>query len=115
MASMSSASARSFEPAGSSARPAATGTKCGRGAAAQDGVDRQDVVAGDAVAQRTRAAGIIARHAADGGARSRRDIDREPQPMGLEGAVELVEHDAGFDRAAAPRDIEIKEAVQVFG
>ena len=42
-----------------------------------------DVVAHDAVAERARAAGIVAGHAADGGARGGRDVDREPQAVRL--------------------------------
>ena len=68
-----------------------------------DGVDREHVLAGVAVAQRARAAGIVAHHAADGGARGGRDVDREPQAVRLEPAVELVEHDAGLDHAAPGR------------
>ena len=68
-------------------------------AVGQHGFDRQHIVAHGAVAHRAPAAGIVGGHAADGGARGSRDIDREPQPMRLELAVEIVEHDAGFDRA----------------
>ena len=53
---------------------------------ASSGVDRQHVVAHGAVAQRTAAAGIVAGHAADGGARGGRDVDREPQPVRLRAA-----------------------------
>ena len=41
------------------------------------------IVAHRAVAQRAAAAGVVARHAADRGARGGRDVDREPEPMRL--------------------------------
>ncbi len=85
-----------------------------RAAVRQDGVDREHVLARVAVAQRARAARIVARHAADGGARGGGDIDREPEAVGLEGAVEVVEHDAGLDGAAPARDVEVEHAVQIF-
>ena len=78
-------------------------------------VHRQRVVAHGAVAQRTAAAGIVAGHAADGGARGGGDVDRKPQPVFFELAVEVVEHDAGLDHAGAVFDVEREEAIQVFG
>ncbi len=80
----------------------------------EDRVDREDIVAGHAIAQRARPAGIVAGHAADGGARGRRDVDRKPQPVTLELAIEVVEHDAGLDDAAPPGDVEIENVVEVF-
>ena len=47
----------------------------------QHRIDREHVLAGVAVAQRARAAGIVAHHAADGGARGGGDVDRKPQPV----------------------------------
>ena len=82
-------------------------------AVGQHGVDRQHVLARIAVAQRPRAAGIVADHAADGGARRRRYVDREPQARGLQLAIELVEHDARLDRAAAFGGIELDDAVEM--
>ncbi len=75
---------------------------------------RQRVVAHGAVAQRAAAAGIVAGHAADGGARGRGDVDRKPQAVLLELAVEVVEHDAGLDHAGAALDVERQDAVQVL-
>ena len=49
--------------------------------AGQQRIDREHVLAGVAVAQRARAAGIVAHHAADGGARGGGDVDRKPQPV----------------------------------
>ena len=80
----------------------------------QNGFDRDDVVAHGAVAHRAAAAGIIGRHAADGGARGGRDIDRKPKPVRLELAVEIVEHDARLDRAARALDVEIEDAGEIL-
>ena len=44
----------------------------------------EHIVAHGAVAQRAAAAGIVAGHAADGGARGGRDIDRKPQAVRFE-------------------------------
>ena len=73
-------------------------------------VDREHVVAHHAVAQRAAAAGIVPRHAADGRARRGGDVDRKPQPVRLERAVQIVEHDAGLDHAAPARNIELENA-----
>jgi hypothetical protein len=80
----------------------------------QRGLHRQRVVAHGAVAQRTPAAGIVAGHAAYGGARGSGDIDRKPQAVLFELAVEVVQHDSGLDHARAVLDIERQDAVQVF-
>ena len=84
-------------------------------AVGQRRIHRQRVVAHGAVAQRTAAAGIVAGHAADGGARGGGDVDRKPQPVFFELAVEVVEHDAGLDHADAVFDVEREDAVQVLG
>ena len=78
------------------------------------GIQRQRVVAHGAVAQRPPAAGIVAGHAADGGARRRGDVDRKPQPVLFQLPVEIVEHDAGLDHARPILDIEREDAAQVF-
>ena len=79
----------------------------------QDSVDREHVLAGVAVAQRARAAGIVADHAADGGARGGGDVDRKPQPVRSQPAIELVEHDAGLDRAAPAGHVERQHVVEM--
>ena len=84
-------------------------------AVGQRGIHRQRVVAHGAVAQRAAAAGIVAGHAADGGARGGGDIDRKPQAMRLELAVEIVEHDPRLDHAGPVFDVERDDAVQVLG
>ena len=77
-------------------------------------IHRQRVVAHGAVAQRTSAAGVIAGHAADGGAGGGGNVDRKPQPVFSKLAVEVVEHDAGFDHAGPVGDIEREEVVQML-
>ena len=83
-------------------------------AVGQHRVDRLHVLARIAVAQRAGAAGIVAHHAPDGGARCGRDVDRKPQTMGLEPPVELIEHDAGLDHAAGVGDIELDDVIEIF-
>ena len=78
-------------------------------------VHRAGVVAHGAVAQRASAAGIVAGHAADGGPRRGGNVDRKPQAMLLELAVEVVEHDPRFDHAGAVLEVERDDAVQVLG
>ena len=97
------------------ARSRGTSPKCKQRAVGQRRIHRQRVVAHGAVAQRTAAAGIVAGHAADGGARGGGDVDRKPQPVLFELAVEVVEHDAGLDHADAVFDVEREDAVQVLG
>ncbi len=87
-----------------------------RGAAVgEHRVDRQHVVAHRAVAQRAGAAGIVGGHAADGRARGGRDVDREPQAMGFERAVEVVEDQARLDHAAAAGNVQLDDAGQMLG
>jgi len=50
-----------------------------------------------------------------GGARGGRDVDRKPQPVLLQLAVEVVEHDAGFDDAGFVFDVERDQLVQMLG
>src|ERR1700694_160698 len=85
-----------------------------QGAVGKGGVHRARVVAHGAVAQRTPAAGIVARHAADGGARGGGNSDRKPQAMLFELPVEIVEHDPRFDHAGTILNVERDDAVQVF-
>jgi len=85
-----------------------------RRAIGQHGVDGDHIVPHGAVAERAAAAGIVARHAADGCPGRRRDVDREPQAVGLQGAVEVVEHESGLDHAAAARDIQGQQTAEVL-
>src|ERR1700730_16485969 len=80
----------------------------------QHGIDRENVIARIAVTQRARSAGIVADHAADGCARGGRDIDRKPQSVRLEPAIELVEHNAWLDGAAFARNIELHNVIEIF-
>src|SRR5690242_17364178 len=52
-------------------------------AVGENGIDRENVFAGIAVTQRPRTAGIVADHAADGGARGGGNVDRNHRPWGL--------------------------------
>ena len=84
------------------------------GAVGQDGVDRQHVVAHDAVADRARAAGIVAGHAADGGAARGGHVDREPQARQPQLPVEIVEHDAGLHHAGAVDLVDLDQLLEVL-
>jgi hypothetical protein len=77
-------------------------------------IHRARVVAHGAISERPPAAGIVAGHAADGGARGGGDVDRKPQAIRPKFAVEVVEHDPGFDHATAVVEVEREDAVQVF-
>src|SRR3984893_5605927 len=77
-------------------------------------MDRENVLARIAVTQRARSAGIVADHAADGCARGGRDIDRKPQSVRLEPAIELVEDNARLDGAAFARNIERDDLIEIF-
>ena len=67
------------------------------------------------IADRARAARIVRRHAADGGAARGRDIDRKEQAVRLEGGIQAIEHQAGFDRYQAGFRVEPDDPVHVFG
>ena len=58
-------------------------------AVGQDRVDRPHVVRHQAITDRLRAAGVVARHAADGAARMGRGIDREEQPVPAQRGVQV--------------------------
>ncbi len=89
--------------------------EAGLGAVHQDGVDGLDVVDHDAVVDRPAAAGVVRRHAADGGARGGRHVDREQPAPGLELRVEVVEHDARLDRDLVGRLVVVRDLAQIFG
>ena len=80
----------------------------------EDRFHGDDVFARVAIAERARAAGIVGGHAADGGARRGRDVDREPQAMRFERAVEIVQHDAGLDRAALVFNVDVDDSIEIF-
>ena len=83
-------------------------------AVGEHGLDRDDVVARGAVAERAVAAGVITDHAADGGAGRGGDIDREPQTVRIQLPVEIIKHDTRFDRAAPARDVELEDAAEML-
>src|SRR5205807_1341881 len=62
--------------------------------------DGEHVVHHVAVGDRARAAGVVARHAAERRLRARRHVDREPQPMRPQSGIQRVEHYAGLDDGA---------------
>ena len=66
------------------------------GAVGQHGVDRAHVVHHVAVADRARAAAVVAGHAAERRLRAGRNVDRKPQAVRLQPCVQLVEHHAGL-------------------
>ena len=86
-----------------------------QGAVGQCRIHRQRVVAHGAVAQRAPAAGIVAGHPADGGARGGRDIDREPEAVTFQLPVEIIEHDPRLDHAGPVFDVERDDAVEMLG
>ncbi len=83
-------------------------------AVGQDGVDRAHIVGHQPVADGLRAAGVVARHAADGAARVRRGIDRKEQPVLPQRGVQLAQHEAGFDQCGARIGIDMQDAAQVL-
>ena len=87
--------------ASSSAR--SSGRKCDLRAVRQHDVELEHVIDRLAVQHRPRAAGVVADHAADGGAARRGDVRREAQPVLLQLRVQLVEHDARLDDRPALR------------
>jgi hypothetical protein len=87
--------------------------RSGQRAVGEQRVDRQHMVAHDAVADRAGAAGVVARHAAERRPRGRGDVDRKPQPMGFERPVEFVQHDAGLDDAAPVGGVDLDDAVEM--
>ena len=85
------------------------------GSVAQGDVQIEHVVNRLAVQHRSGAAGVVADHAADGGAVGGRDVRREAQPVGEQPGVQLVEHDARFDPRPALVGVHLEDAVEVLG
>ena len=81
----------------------------------QDRIDRAHVVRHQPVADRLRAAGVVAGHAADRAARMRRGIDREEQPVLPQRGIQMAQHEARFDQRRAGVGIDMQDAAQVFG
>ena len=83
-------------------------------AVGQDRVDRAHVVGHQPVADRLRAAGIVARHAADRAARVCRGIDREEQPVLAQRGVQMAQHQAGLHQRGARVGIDMQDAAQML-
>src|SRR5258708_1070403 len=67
-----------------------------------------------AVADRARAAGIVTGHAADGGLRRSRYVDREPEIMRSQAGVEMIEHQAGLYRGLTLVGVDADDFAEVF-
>ncbi|KWT97635.1 hypothetical protein APY03_1331 [Variovorax sp. WDL1] len=80
----------------------------------QPGARAEHVVHHVAVGDRARAAGVVARHAAQRRLGAGGDIDREPQAVRLELRVEVVQHQARLDGDAALRHVELEHAPHVL-
>ena len=78
----------------------------------QHSINAEHVMHHIAVFNRTRATGVIARHAANRALCTGRDINGEPQPIGLEPCIEMIQHNAGFDRDGASLFIKINDVTQ---
>ena len=74
----------------------------------QPRLDLAHVVGHDPVADRTRAAAVVAGHAADGGAARRGHVDRKEQSVARKPPVELVEHQAGLHPGRAGVAVEFQ-------
>lgn len=85
------------------------------GSVGEHGIDAGDVVHHVAVANRTRAAGIVAGHAADGRLCAGRYVDREPEAVRLQERVQLVEDDTRLDDDGFRVLIEGDDAVEMAG
>ncbi|KNX42614.1 hypothetical protein ROTO_09160 [Roseovarius tolerans] len=77
-------------------------------------LDSGDIIPRRAIAQRARAAGIVADHAADRGARGGGDVDRKPQSVRFERAVEIIQNDPRLDHRALSFDVQLEDAVEMF-
>ena len=91
----------------------AEGRKPGQGAVVQDGVDRPHVVHHVAVVQRARAAGVIARHAANRALCGCGDIHRKPDTVWLERLIEVIQNHAGLHRHLACLQVQGEHFSQV--
>jgi hypothetical protein len=67
------------------------------------------------VADGTAAATVVGGHATNGRARRRGNVDRKPQAMRLQLAIEIVQHDAGLHRHGAAFHIQRQDAVEMLG
>ena len=84
-------------------------------AGAEGDVEAHHVVGGAAVAERARAAGVVADHPADGAARVRRGVGPEAQPLGQGGALQGGVHGARLDHGRAGLGVDGQHPVEVAG
>ena len=77
-------------------------------------IQAQYVVHHISVADRTRAAGVVAGHPAQRGLRRSRHVHRKAQLVRLELDIETIEHDPRLDHDLATCNIELDDAVQIF-
>ena len=68
-----------------------------------------------AVVHRSRAARVVRHHAAERGAVGGRDVGSEPEPVGPERGVQLVQHDARLHARPAFGDVHFQHAIEVLG
>jgi hypothetical protein len=71
-----------------------------------DRIDGEHVVHHVAVGDGARAAGVVARHAAEGRLRAGGDVDREPQALRPQPRVERIQHQSRLDDGAVGPDLE---------
>ena len=79
---------------------------------ADDGLEPEDVVAGDAVLEAAQAAGIGRDVAADGRPRRARRVGRVPEPFGGDGGLEVVVDDARLDDDDLVVGVDLQDPVQ---
>ncbi len=83
-------------------------------AVCQDGIDGHHIVGHQAIADRLRAAGIVARHTTDGAAGMRARIDREEQTKRAQGGVQVAQYQPRLDQCGAGLRVHRNQATQIF-
>ena len=78
-------------------------------------IDREQIVDHDAIADRTCAAGVVRRHAAERRPAAGRDVDRKEQAVRPQMPVEAVEHDARLDPDRAGLGVQLDDLAQILG
>ena len=79
------------------------------------GVEGEHIVAGAPVAEGTRAAGVVADHAADGAPVGAGRVGSEPQPVPGGGPLQVGVHDPGLHGGGAGLRVEVDDPVEVTG
>ena len=80
----------------------------------QHGIDGHHVVHHIAVANRTRATGIIARHAPQGGLRTGRHVHRKPPSVFAQPGIQGIQNDAGFHLCGVGIQVEREQTIEVL-